>query len=464
MENAFTVPGAYFSPLTSPALHAQTDMGSGYDHSTNSNNSPIEMDLEAAPAPVASTLELSKKARKNNAAKSRAKAPSVKSSPITKPQRKKAGPSPAIVSQVLNEVDERSHSHVMDLNLLPLPAASTDGSEDASVSPENLTDMPPPPIPAWKSAGKSPFMQPQNGNAPTSAPATDSVVESQPASTAAPHTDPQPNPATPASLMRLASSKSKRSASNQHDQTATDNIESLDLPESISNKQFAPIDAQITPTESPRIQPNPNSSHSQPSPAPNKRPGTKSATQSPQILPGSTGPSARKTPNIAPRGARKGSVQVSPALLPRISPNIKPLLPGGDSAESDASRLLMSKSNYQNILEGNTVPGVHYPTELSSNLTSKRTSHKIAEQGRRNRINTALQVMASLLPDHDKMGPVEGDDDDKKDGKQANASNSKASVVEKAIVHVQHLEAENSGLKKEVQDLKDQLEKLKAPS
>jgi hypothetical protein len=132
------------------------------------------------------------------------------------------------------------------------------------------------------------------------------------------------------------------------------------------------------------------------------------------------------------------------------------------SVEDTASRLLMSKSNYQNILEGNTVPGVSYPSELSTNLTSKRTSHKIAEQGRRNRINSALQVMAGLLPD---QGKSSGDDAEKKDSKQAaNAPNSKASVVENAIVHMQNLERENVDLKQELQELKQQLEKLKQPS
>lgn len=122
----------------------------------------------------------------------------------------------------------------------------------------------------------------------------------------------------------------------------------------------------------------------------------------------------------------------------------------------------MSKSNYQNILEGNNVPGVTYPSELSSNLTSKRTSHKIAEQGRRNRINSALQIMAGLLPEGVKS--ASGEDSDKKESKQANASNSKASVVEQAIVHMQHLESENTGLKKELEDLKAQMEKLKGAS
>ncbi|KAG9257800.1 phosphorus acquisition-controlling protein [Emericellopsis atlantica] len=468
IDTAFTVPGAYFSPLTSPALHAQNDSGSGYDHSTHSNNSPIEMDLETAQPPVASTLELSKKARKNNAAKTRSKA-AIKSSPISKPQRKKAGPSPAIVSHVLSEVEERDAS--ADLNMSLLPAASTDGSEEnASVSPENLTDMPPPPLPAWK-ANKSPYIAPQaavppTSAPPTSAPSTTTSPTSQNTPIAAALGDLHTHPATPASLMRLPASQKQKAAPNQPDQMATDNIESLELPESVSRKKFAPIDTHAA-RASPRIEQEPGSAQSttsKPQPSPSlRRPGTSSASQSPRILPG--GSAARKTPQLAPRTGRKhstGSVQVSPALLPRISPSIKPLLPGGDLGESDASRLLMSKSNYQNILEGNMVPGVTYPSELSNNLTSKRTSHKIAEQGRRNRINSALQIMAGLLPDNGKS--PSGEDSDKKDSKQQNNSNSKASVVEQAIVHLRQLETENGDLKKEVQDLRSQLEKLKSPT
>jgi hypothetical protein len=130
------------------------------------------------------------------------------------------------------------------------------------------------------------------------------------------------------------------------------------------------------------------------------------------------------------------------------------------SAEDSASRLLMSKSNYQNILEGNTVPGVSYPSELSTNLTSKRTSHKIAEQGRRNRINSALQIMAGLIPDKEGLGSTE--EDEKKESKQANAANSKASVVESAIEHMKSLKQENVDLKEEVQNLRKQLERFQS--
>lgn len=90
------------------------------------------------------------------------------------------------------------------------------------------------------------------------------------------------------------------------------------------------------------------------------------------------------------------------------------------------------------------VPGVSYPSELSTNLTSKRTSHKIAEQGRRNRINSALQEIATLLPN----GVIpEGKDSgaesgDKKDSKAGGGPNSKASTVELAIDYIKQLRQE----------------------
>ena len=102
--------------------------------------------------------------------------------------------------------------------------------------------------------------------------------------------------------------------------------------------------------------------------------------------------------------------------------------------------LLASKSNYQNILDGTTVPGVVYPTSLSTNLTSKRTSHKIAEQGRRNRINTALQEMQALLP-----SPLIAAADAKSPESFAQQSNnSKAAKVESAIDYIKQLKQQVS--------------------
>ncbi|KAG5957203.1 hypothetical protein E4U58_006234 [Claviceps cyperi] len=495
IDNAFAVPGAYFSPLTSPALHAQNDASSVYDYSTQSNNSPVEMDLEAPiiapplpPAPsVGRGTEFLMKSRRNSAVKARGN-PGIKNSPIAKPQRRRTGPSPAIMSQVLNELDE-SILQYSDQGILPMPAtSSTDSSEEnASVSPEYLTDMPPPPVPSRRSNSRSPYIQAQHNGSQQPMPRSLTEEQNQRRRQQQQQPQPQPHPATPASLMKLAATKTKTAQSptvNAAQNTVTENIESLELPQSIANRPIAPINTS-TVSVSPRIEPISSGSKfphqkqelSHSLATQTQTPRTASTTQSPQIRPGSSEPnSARFHPQPVSRNSRKrstGSVHASPALLPRISPNLKPLLPGGPltSMEDTASRLLMTKSNYQNILEGNTVPGVFYPTELSTNLTSKRTSHKIAEQGRRNRINSALQIMASLLPDQQKLKECaaaeaaeakenKGEKGENK-GDKGNLPNSKASVVESAIVHMKHLQEENGQLREEVEGLRRELERVR---
>lgn len=66
------------------------------------------------------------------------------------------------------------------------------------------------------------------------------------------------------------------------------------------------------------------------------------------------------------------------------------------SSDDTASLLLASRSNYQNILDGVTLPGVEYPPSLASNLMSKRTSHNVTEQGRRSRIEEGLKESQQL--------------------------------------------------------------------
>ncbi len=137
------------------------------------------------------------------------------------------------------------------------------------------------------------------------------------------------------------------------------------------------------------------------------------------------------------------------------------------NAETSAL-LLASKSNYQNILEGTHLPGVSYPEALSTNLTSKRTSHKIAEQGRRNRINTALQEIASLLPP---PTPTNGSSNQSggsanivMTGTAAQQSNSKASTVEMAIEYIKSLQAELKTVKVKLADAENRLDSQKGES
>jgi hypothetical protein len=154
-----------------------------------------------------------------------------------------------------------------------------------------------------------------------------------------------------------------------------------------------------------------------------------------------TSNSLRRPLKHSSRGQSRSSSS-SPAFKPTISPNLKPLLPGGillfwtfsyePGTSSDVVHTLASKSNYQNILEGNhNQLGLSYPKELSSGIESRRTSHKVAEQARRSRINSAIDQLGAMLP-----GETDG--------------NSKAITVEKAIDYIKHLESQLAQAKAEL--------------
>jgi hypothetical protein len=274
--------------------------------------------------------------------------------------------------------------------------------------------------------------------------------------------------------MKLSSPSNGSAGARADSQEAvdTDQIETFELPESANFlNRTTPSNNVPTPKQPSQDRASSKTPSLAPlaSPSLAKQPGgTSSATQSPQLLAGS-GFGSRKTPQLLPRGSKKrgsvSSIPVSPALRPKISPSIKPLLPGGPDVEEAASHLLATKSNYQRILEGNTLPGVSYPSELSTNLTSKRTSHKIAEQGRRNRINSALLEIATLLPRPPKDSEGEGSDT-KKDkekggggGGGGSAPNSKASTVEMAIEYIKQLQQEVVEANRRAEEAERKLEK-----
>lgn len=450
----YTVPGAYFSPLSSPALHAQNEHASAYDQMhSNATNSPVDMILDSHSAPPSSTIHA--KSGRKPPQKVRG-ARKVQQSPITKPRQGKKGSSTNIAAQALGDILEPENPQVTRSKATSSShsTASTE-SENGSISPEHLSFMAPPPVPAQSSASRSPYVQAQK----------DARAERLALG----------SPATPASLMRLTQSPAtNQPAPNQGMDVDDQGIEAFALPEA-ANDTRPPVsriesqsDGQVTPTlassgaKTPGFQP-------LPSPAFTRHRGSASATQSPQIDPMNETNGSRKTPQIAPRGSKKrfsSSVLASPALLPRISPSIKPLLPGGGSVSDDtASLLLASKSNYQNILEGTHLPGVSYPTELSTNLTSKRTSHKIAEQGRRNRINSALQEIATLLPRNsskdsggEKSGSGDGENPEGGPAKGTSQSaNSKASTVEQAIEYIKQLKKDLADANKRAEEAEKRL-------
>ncbi|EJU02440.1 hypothetical protein DACRYDRAFT_22075, partial [Dacryopinax primogenitus] len=80
-----------------------------------------------------------------------------------------------------------------------------------------------------------------------------------------------------------------------------------------------------------------------------------------------------------------------------ISPALKPILPGGLSAE--AVQHLSLKSNYQNILEGRASDlGITLGSDGHGGMEVRKTSHKAAEQKRRDSLKAGFDDLRLLLP------------------------------------------------------------------
>ncbi|KAG0043329.1 hypothetical protein BGZ83_011538 [Gryganskiella cystojenkinii] len=111
-------------------------------------------------------------------------------------------------------------------------------------------------------------------------------------------------------------------------------------------------------------------------------------------------------PTLMPQGHR-GSTQllVSPRLQPHLSsPSLKPWIAGVSTNEVMAR--LTSKSNYQNILDGDhTALGLSYNTDLHSGIEQRRTSHKAAEQKRRDSLKNCFDDLRQMIPNIQEKSP-----------------------------------------------------------
>lgn len=114
-----------------------------------------------------------------------------------------------------------------------------------------------------------------------------------------------------------------------------------------------------------------------------------------------------------PQHNRLRSVPVSAPISPAMNAN-------NNQSEQDFASLLASKSNIQGIMEGvHHQMGLQYSEKMTTELSSKKTTHKMAEQERRNRMNSALVELGRLV------APTE-------------SQLSKAATVEAAIEYIRH--------------------------
>ncbi|KEQ76675.1 hypothetical protein M436DRAFT_39145 [Aureobasidium namibiae CBS 147.97] len=469
----YTIPGAYFSPLTSPALHAQQQQQQNRSYAHSQYTNPTTADNSAAASPLDLNMDIDSLKDTTDVAprRSRRKPPmphsagptacGVRQSPIVKAQRRRSAHlstiiPPREVNNILIEAQSQSRAQGSRTPSIEYMPPYHDDASAESISPEALPDlvMGPPPLPA--SIYNSPALQPQIHSAPAS-----TTIHSHPGSS-------DPCPATPASLMSIRKSQQQNAVnrsvgpqpgSGQFQVQSQDQInmlEDLALPPSAAEPARPALSRIVTTTSgetTPRLAP---AIKGTPRLAPSNSTAASpiiGATNSPAL-----GPAGRKLDQKRSQPAKKRgsvsttSVLVSPAIRPKISPSIKPLLPEGGT-ETQQALLLASKSNYTHLLEGTRLPGVSYPESLSMGLTSKRTSHKIAEQGRRNRINEAIKEMQTLLPKTKGKGRAEEiaeeeEEANSKDGKgntaEGRSANSKAATVESAIDYIKLLQQERT--------------------
>lgn len=517
VQPEFTIPGAYFSPLTSPMLHAQSQQRVSQYHQgfyTNpstapSSNATSPMDPNVDVDMLGDEISLSEPAQSRKSSRKKTATPRsagplarVKQSPIQKAAKRK---STTMLSSLVSprEVDgvlETQRSGSVQPASGRLQVRRTD-SENGSISPEPLSEalMGPPPRP---------------GSSLTQSPALAAQQHSKSAAATGPAATPKSLLSRRGGQQSTPNATPSQKASNEQDEDME--FAELELPAAAADEpgrrvNLAQLNTQMSTVSSAE-------SDSVRLPA-RKTPKLGAAGTPLSALPAS--PSVMGSPMTAStpgallkggkadgkggRGGRKrssvsvsgtGSALVSPSLRPRISPSIKPLLPeGGKSTHlcrsyyvltTDTAALhspthallLASKSNYQNLLEGNHLPGVNYPDSLSTGLTSKRTSHKVAEQGRRNRINEALKEMQSLLPKPaavkgaketsnsdgtpEDVPEVEGKESkEAKEDAQLKSNSSKAATVESANEYIRKLQIENAALlqlKTEHEEMKRKLE------
>lgn len=516
-----TVPGAYFSPLTSPMLHAERNAHHAqqrYHQQQGYYTNPSTAPSSNATSPVDPSLDVDmtgdvmlpeaingharKSRRKPATSRSAAPRPKVRQSPVQKPQKRKSGTlssvvPPKEVDKIVAEAQRASKSTPVSAGL-QIPAPFNGSSEDGSISPEPLSEslMGPPPRP---------------GSSLTQSPAMTAQQKDANAAAAVGHA------ATPKSLLSMRGGDQQQQPISGHSSVSQTSLASLDagiddlqLPEAASQHTARPALSQINTQvaaagnedQTPRM-----SARKTPKLGPLSTPASarpSSALPSPSLIgspmSGSTPSNLlrdRRSDSKGGRGNKKrgsvgasNSTLVSPALRPRISPSIKPLLPEGckhlgfnlmHSVHSDGAAatlhspthalLLASKSNYQNLLEGNHLPGVNYPDSLSTGLTSKRTSHKVAEQGRRNRINEALKEMQSLIPKQtqkaikdsnsdDSPEAVDADSKESKEDASIKSNSSKAATVESANVYIREMQRQERELIAELTQLRKEREEM----
>ena len=340
----YPVPGEYFSPLTSPALEAQRHAnqhsvyGTVRNSDTSDTTSPVDANVDFSTPTINSSSIATRKSKRKPASGSKSSGRTVKQSPSMKPQSRKRPSTSSVIppKEVSVIIEDAERSKTMGSKTptssgkLTLPH-NQDSSEAGSISPEPLSEilMPPPATPRSSSSSRSPYL-----NAKQSGPQSAPIVAMS------------GEPATPASLMKIRkeagkgrghsrSSSLKEQASLADGEQVMEDVASADPGHITTRPQLTRLDTSKEKLDQARTLPVQQKDTSTPSSAPVTN--SKAFFTSPR-LPALTSPNGsssakRAEPKSIGRESKKrnstSSVHVSPAIRPKMSPSIKPLLPEG---------------------------------------------------------------------------------------------------------------------------------------
>jgi hypothetical protein len=332
----YTIPGEYFTPLTSPALEAQNSNSSNDAYAYHARQVsdvgfvPSSAEVNFLPGssmpPSPSIIRKTNRRRGSTAASSRIPGgrSKVKQSPSLRAQNQRTKGKSTPTSEEFYNSLQHEMARPQNHDVRSLQVSSTEGSGQDSVSPEPLSEplMPPPALPAPR---RSPVMTAQPPQSPGTA-------------------------ATPAPLMRIQRSQHALESSGQfggaqlesHDEL----MEDISLPEAAApalqpRPQVNRIDTSIRMSASSTSASSPAISAKftpmlDPRSAATDRTGSIALSPRTMAMPSPSGPVPKRSdPSRSSISSRKrpsvSSTHASPQLRPKISPSIQPMIRSSDS-------------------------------------------------------------------------------------------------------------------------------------
>ncbi|CAG8459064.1 4890_t:CDS:2 [Paraglomus occultum] len=151
----------------------------------------------------------------------------------------------------------------------------------------------------------------------------------------------------------------------------------------------------------------------------------------------------------------------SPQSMKTVSPNLKPKVSG---VSDKIAEQLAQTSNYQAILEGTAQSlGISYPSDLQLSLESRRTTHKAAEQKRRDSLKQSFDELKKVVPYTSSLGNGAKADPGNGKGDGSSKNVSKLFLLKKAHDYIVELHSKVIDKDETIRQLREELAAIKKP-